>query len=403
MNIVISLFMIDYIPYIIIFILLIVFTVFFYIRVKFGFWVYQPVFHIYDLYYYIHPIGIIKHSLPGKNRYTNFKNITTYISTHLHEYQIQKIIHFIRENFYREKNGNFLPSQNNIYPYLINNQFKSFISLYTEDDKLLDKKGKIIDNRRIIGVMTSKSLNIFIKKDNISFDCYYIDYLCVKKGCRKKGTAPQIIQTHHFNQSHLNKKISVSLFKREGELTGIVPLCVYDTYGFPVTSWTKPIDLSADYQFVLVNKTNISLFAHFLTEMREQFEITICICLSNLIDLLETNNIFIYMLVQNDEIQSCYFFRKTCVIYDGLESLSCFASINNTETEIFTYGFKISFWKVAEKNNFGYCIIENISHNHLIIDNLLLKTLPDSKSPTAYFFYNFAYTTFSHKDTLIIN
>jgi hypothetical protein len=398
--------MLDYLPYIIIFILLIVFTVFFYIRAKFGFWVSQPVFHIYDLYYYIHPVGIINHVLPKKNKYTNFKDINTYVFTDLIDYQVQRFVHFIRRYFYREKNGHFLPDVNNITPYLTNNQHHTFVSFYTEEQKLLDSKGDIIDNPRIIGVMTSKPLNIYITKDNASFDCYYIDYLCVDKGFRKKGIAPQIIQTHHYNQSHLNKKISVSLFKREGELTGIIPLCIYDTYGFSVTSWTKPIDLSGDYQFVLVNKTNISIFLHFLTEMKEQFEITACVCLSNLLELIESNNIFISMLIQHDQIHSCYFFRKTCVIYNGLESLSCFASINNTQNtqkELFIHGFKISFWKIAEKNHFGYCIIENISHNTIIVDNLLLKTNADIKSSTAYFFYNFAYSTFSHKNTLIIN
>ena len=34
--------------------------------------------------------------------------------------------------------------------------------------------------------------------------------------------------------NEINKNIVVSLFKREDELTGIVPLCVYSTYGFPV-------------------------------------------------------------------------------------------------------------------------------------------------------------------------
>ena len=48
-----------------------------------------------------------------------------------------------------------------------------------------------------------------------------------------------------YNQSHLNKNIVVSLFKRENELTGIVPLCVYSTYGFSVNKWSKPINLDA--------------------------------------------------------------------------------------------------------------------------------------------------------------
>jgi hypothetical protein len=37
----------------------------------------QPVFHIYDLHYYLFPCGIINYELPEKNQYTNFKDIET--------------------------------------------------------------------------------------------------------------------------------------------------------------------------------------------------------------------------------------------------------------------------------------------------------------------------------------
>ena len=54
-----------------------------YIRVKFGFWALQPVFHVYNLTYLIWPPGIINHDLPEKNKYTNFKNIETIIYSEL--------------------------------------------------------------------------------------------------------------------------------------------------------------------------------------------------------------------------------------------------------------------------------------------------------------------------------
>ena len=86
-----------------------------------------------------------------------------------------------------------------------------------------------------------------------------------------------------------------------------------------------------------------------------------------------------------------------------MEILSCFASISNTQNDIFIQGFKISFWKIAAENYFGFAAIENISHNNIIINNLLIKTRPIVLSPTAYFFYNFAYHTFTSNKVLIIN
>ena len=86
-----------------------------------------------------------------------------------------------------------------------------------------------------------------------------------------------------------------------------------------------------------------------------------------------------------------------------MEVLSCFASINDNNEDIFIQGFKISFWKIAAENYFGFAAIEDISHNNIIINNLMTKTTPSIKSPTAYFFYNFAYNTFQSNKVLIIN
>jgi hypothetical protein len=72
-------------------------------------------------------------------------------------------------------------------------------------------------------------------------------------------------------------------------------------------------------------------------------------------------------------------------------------------SNIFIHGYKIIFWKIAEKYNFGYAAIENVSHNYIIINNIMLKTKPHVISPTAYFFYNFAYNRFKPEKTLIIN
>ena len=124
-----------------------------------------------------------------------------------------------------------------------------------------------------------------------------------------------------------------------------------------------------------------------------------------MVELITTKNIFVYVIIVDDEIISAYFFRKSCVcIEKDMEVLSCIGSINNClDEDIFIQGFKISFWNIADKNNFGFCAIENISHNNVIINNLIKKTHPIIVSPTAYFFYNFAYHSFKHEKVLIIN
>jgi len=363
---------------------------------------------VYDFGYMIHPPGIINNELPSKNKYTNFKNIETNIYTDLSEIKVNKLINFIKINYLQNKENIFNPKNKNIIPYFSGHNASTFVSFYNETHNRVDlKKGTIINDHKLVGIMTSRPIHICINNgdNDAKFDAYYIDYLCVDKFFRKKGIAPQIIQTHHYNQSHLNKKICVSLFKREDELTGIVPLCVYSTYGFSVDKWTKPVDLYQKYKLLEINPQNFHYLYDFIKNNSDQFDIVINVEVTNIIELIKTKNIFIYVIIVEDEIMCAYFYRKSCTyIKKNMEVLSCFASINNcTDRDIFINGFKISFWKISAENYFGFAAIEKISHNNIIIDNLMVKTKPLVISPTAYFFYNFAYNTFKPEKVLIIN
>jgi hypothetical protein len=401
--------MFEYLSYILFFVILIIFLIYIYIRVKYGFWVLQPVFHVYDFVYMFNPPGIIQDSLPTKNKYTNFKDIDTIFFSDLTSIQKTRFTNLIKMNYLQNKDNTFSPKSENIMPYFIGHNDKSFVSFYYKDSNMIDlKKGTIITDRQIIGAMTSRPLNVLInndkKKKKSQFRVYYVDYLCVDQLNRKKGIAPQIIQTHHYNQRYINKNIVVSLFKREDELTGIVPLCVYSTYGFSVNKWTKPLDLSHEYKLLEINGTNFRFLKDFIHINSNKFDIVISADIANTLELIKTKNIFVYVILCDEEIICCYFFRKSCVqIEKGLEVLSCFASICNCDKNIFIQGFKISFWKIAAKNFFGFSAIENVSHNNIIIDNIILKTKPLIISPTAYFFYNFAYPTFNSEKVLIIN
>ena len=399
--------MLDYISYILFFSIFIIIIGFIYIRLKFGFWAIQPVFHIYDIKYMINPPGIINDYLPEKNKYTNFKNIDTTIYTELTQIQKQRLVNLIQANYLQKGDNIFLPRLENIAPYFIGHNDKSFVTFYNEPDFLIDlKKGTTINEQKMVGLITSRPLYISINNGDseAKFRAYYVDYLCVDKQYRKKGIAPQLIQTHHYNQRHINKSIVVSLFKREDELTGIVPMCVYSTYGFHVTTWTKPLELSAEYKLVEVNQQNFHTLYDFIKSKCTKFDIVINTEVTNIIELIKTKNIFVNMIIADDAIVAVYFFRKSCVyIEKNMEVLSCFASISTTEDNIFIQGFKISFWKIAAENYFGFCAIEDISDNNILINNIQLKTKPLVISPTAYFFYNFAYPTFKSNKVLIIN
>jgi hypothetical protein len=394
--------------YLIAIIIILLIFFFIYIRVRYKFWSLQPVFHFYDIYYWFRNVGIIRHELPEKNKYVNMKNIKTKNITKFNENDIQQFLTLIKLHYLRDKKIIFNPKKENLIPYLNCNFADCFCSLYLEPEYLLDNKtNKMIENEKVIGVITSRPLRIIINNNNpeAKFDVYYVDYLCVHKNYRNINIAPQLIQTHEYNQSYLNKNISVSLFKREGKLTGIVPLTHYKIYCFNVKKWNKPQILRSSLSLLLGDVQNMYYLYNFINETRNKWDITILPDMSNLIELIKTNNIYIIMIVEGVKIKSAYIYKKTCLyIENDKEILSCIGSINGLTNEEFIQGFKIATWTILQKyNNFKYCCIENISDNHLIIDNIKLKTTPIMVSQCAYYFYNFAYSPFKNNKVLILN
>lgn len=373
---------------------------FIYIRLKYKFWAIQPVFHFYDFHYWIKNVGIISRELPEKNKFTNFHNIKTYSS--LTDNQWKNITAFIQLNYLRNKNNFFHPNLQNIKNYFIGHNYPYYWSIYNITEMIHDgKNNNIIENNKIIGIMSSRPLKCVI--ENINFDLYYVDYLCVDKHNRNKNIAPQLIQTHEYNQSHSNKKISVSLFKREEELTGIIPLTCYDTYCYNISDFTNFLPLDINIKLLTCDKQNIYYFYHFIKEYSHKWNIYIFPTISNLYNLIETKNIFIKMLVIDTEIISAYIFKKTCTYLDkNKEVLSCIGSINGSylNNDDFIDGFKLSILSLLNENeNIYFLSIENISDNQ-ILNNYTNNLF---KSPTAYFFYNFAHSPFKSNKCLIIN
>ena len=408
-----------------IFLLVVLFFIF--IRIKYRFWAVQPVYHFYDVYYWFFNIGIIRHELPEKNRYTNFKDIETITSEKvlgddsIMKAKLTNFMDLIQLNYLKNDDNTFLPEKENIIPYFEGHNSPSFFSFFWEPDVLIDvKTNTTIDTKMLVGAITSRPLTVTIYKTNnpeiIKFDTFYVDYLCVKKGFRKKNIAPQLIQTHEYNQCHMNKNICVSLFKREGELTGIIPLTVYQTYVFDMKNWVKPPEqLHSKTTLLVGDSQNIYYLYNFINELTNsktqsrhcKWDITIIPEMTNLVSLVKSKNMYIYMLLTDMEIEAVYIFKKTCTnIEKGKGLLSLIASINSINLSLtkFIQGFKNVLWEILLNNpNYHYLAIEDVSDNKYIIDNIKVKTHPTFESPTAYFFYNYARSPFDANRALIIN
>ena len=375
-----------------------------YIKVKYRFWSMQPVFHVYNMLYWIRPPGLIDYQLPIQNRYVNRNNISFYDFSIVEQSTIDVSTKLIQEHYLKVKDAHYNPKVNNIVPYFQGHQDPCFLSTYVIKDLLGEKE--------TIGTMTSRPLHVYLYGKKMSV--HYVDHLCVHRGHRNKGIAPELIQTHNYYQCRANPKIMCSLFKKETDLTGIVPLTIYKTYCFDMNMWKQKVTLHSSIQIVEVNKRNIHILHDFLKHMilaTDKFSCFIMSSIGNILRLIETKNIFVYIALQKDNILSAYFFRDSSLTYDDEGVLECFCTLNNVDSikssknsDIFVYMFSHALKKVcAEKKDMRYLLIENNSDTKEILVNIMMKYVPMFESPTAYYLYNYGVRPIEEFRVCIIN
>ena len=229
---------------------------------KMQFWRTQPVFHFYNLNYWLKPPGFINKQPPPVNKYVNLvNNKLINLSPQAdnenngEKVKIKKICQFIKDYYVLHPTASYKPSQEDILAYLQSTNHPSFFNVYQEPTYLLENgvpSGTL--DEEIIGVASARVLNVTlypIKKRNkrkgnkqIVFPVYYVDNLCVKPAYRKKNIPPQMIQTFYYNVSRTNPKVNAYMFKREGKLTAIVPLVYYETRSFDITHFQTDVLLN---------------------------------------------------------------------------------------------------------------------------------------------------------------
>jgi hypothetical protein len=393
----------EYYYYLIIFLLIyIIFR--FYIIKTYKFWAYQPVFHYYNLLYWIYKTGVINTELPESNKFCNFINITNKDFFDYSDNEIKEIVKLLRNHYNRNEEANYLPTINYFKTFFTGHTLKCFISVYNNNNYILDGNNAIINNNKIIGVITGKPINISIK--NIpKFKAYYVDFLCVHQEHRSKNIAPQLIQTYEYTQRHSIIESQVSLFKREGKLTGIVPLTIYKTYMFE-TKHILSEPIIADNRMnqpiiIIINDNNYNTFIDYVNNNQTIFDCIIAVDKTNLLALIKSNIYIIYGLLQDNKLVACYFYKTNCITYtidnpSVCKSIDLIASISNCSEQTFIVGFILSLNKYMKdstkisKDSINFINIENISNNNRITHYLLNKSVKAKIiTPMAYFFYNF--------------
>jgi hypothetical protein len=321
-----------------------------YIRIKFKFWSKQPVFHIYNLWYWLFPCGIIHPQLPLKNKYCNFKDINMLTDETMTEATYTDFVQLVHQFYLKEKETEYRPNMTHILPYFKGHNDPCYFLFYNDIQsnidlsKILNKEDQNKDQNKPktpIGVITGRPLNVQINKSKLRV--YYVDYLCVDKKQRKKGIAPQLIQTYEYMQRHDNKNIVINLFKREMSLTLIIPLVIYYTMSFNITHWRSPLPMHSSFTVVRITSENLSYLYDFMQNHLSRFKCTIYPDFTNISELIKSENVYIYILLHHMEVKAAYFFRNSVTYYENNAMVDCIGSIidyHNCPIDLFICGFR---------------------------------------------------------------
>lgn len=390
--------MFQYIIYLII-IIYIIFCI--WIKVNSKFWSMQPVFHIYDLKYWIYYSGIINKDLPKINKYIDFLNIKTYDTNDLSREIIIKYTSFIRNNFLQNKEMKYLPKEDDIFEYL-----KSFDNNHSYISILFNKQNvndQVINYNKILGVISGYSLNVKINKDE--FKCYYIDNLCVKKNNRNKGNAPKLIQTHHYNSSHMNKNIRVYLFKREVKLNNIVPLTLFNSYCYNIINIPKLDLVHNNMNIIQIKNNNLIIFIDIIKQIYNKYNCIVMPRYELINNLLDKDKLLIYGIIENNSLSAFYIFRNT-PIYDvnNMKITECLCSVSLCHyEEIFVRGFTLTIHKIRENYKIDRVIIDNVSNNNIVINYFKNEKIKYSFDFfNAFYLYNYASYSINNNNSILI-
>ena len=373
-----------------------------YIRIKMNFWYTQPVFHIYNIWHWLKPAGIILQDLPAMNKYVNIFHIKTIEVSKLSEIKSTQISCFIKNNYNQSKYINYNPHKRDIFEYLNGTNHPSFFTVY-EQPKIIFEKGEAISSiPDIVGVLSARALYVAIK-DMTPFPTYYVDNLCIQVGQRKKGIAPQMIQTHTYNLRRANTHIKTCLFKREGDMTAIVPLASYITTSFDLAGFTLPAAISrlhAAFTLIEIGTAQLNMVMDFIQAQASQFECTVMPDITNIANMVKTQTISIYgLVIKGGGLQTLYVFHNTRLFAGEKQAVECVATLKANECEelVFITGFYQALFQLNKKNPaVSILMLEDTAHSNIIAVNLIGISPVLFRTPTAFFLYNYNCHTVKH-------
>lgn len=410
----------------IIVIIIVIFLIFrMYLRIKHPFWSIQPVFHIYDIKKWMKPNQMIDKNIAIVNNYIDNLNINTKKVSNCNVQLLNRCVKIIQKYYLQSKYVKYYPTYDEFMKTFLDS-LNSYISIYNEPKFILSESKtqqqiqttdyNIIEDYKIKGIITARPIKIRLQ--NKKYKCYYIDNLCVHKEYRKQNIAPKLIQTHYYHLCQYTKQPNICLFKRENELTQIIPLTNYIVNGYSIKKIHKRENISkyqldSNLKCIRIKKNKISLFIDFLNRINVNYECIIMPKMEHMIQYIENEYYMIYGLydIYDNCLKTIHVFKNSNTNYKNEKVFECILSISlqeynqSYEIENIVKGFINAIYKSSKEYSYDVLLIENIGYNNQLYKYLkgidfithLFKTI------AGFYLYNFiSHTIHSSKCFILI-
>lgn len=374
--------------YLLLFFVLLVLSIFIYIKLSFPFWNNQPVYHSYDFwrYLYTRPF-IIQKRFPIKSRFCDFDNIETQEFVDISGTGVTELIDLLQCHYVSSDSTFFIFHKDNLNAYFVGHQYPCYFSFYRKPPPSINQTKYGTKNT------TWKRVEEAHKKDDVIKGCvssrpmefsyngeqhtiYFVDFICVNRELDKKDIMRRLLQTHDY-RIRIREPIKISLLKKEGEpYHGVVPIIKHQSYVYDILKDVERPQLPLHFLIKEITYKNINILVDFIGTLRSKFSVFGITSLGNIVEMLKAKILFVFCVYRKEEIHGVYFFRDSRTQYEIMGKngplLHFFGSIQNSNSQqLFYDGFLHTLGAILKTTNvFRYLMIENISHNFLVLDFL---------------------------------
>ena len=188
-------------------------------------------------------------------------------------------------------------------------------------------------------------------------------------------------------------------------MTAIVPLTTYDTTIFNVAEFIFPDEtaLHAAMKMIEIGVSQLTVLVEFIKARQREFDCVILPDITNLANMLKTENIIIYGVMTNGALLSIYVFRNIQLYYNGRRAVECIMTLYSFTKELFITGFNIVMGKLKKRLNMDIILMEDTAQAYGLIDNFKMLGIPVMfQSPTAFFLYNYACYSVKNRKFMIL-